>query len=79
MRKLAPVATLLAILRHISRRIQLPRTAVECGAPGVTRTPDTRFRKPLLYPPELRGQSQTYADETGRCESIWSNDRPFIG
>ena len=25
------------------------------GAPGVTRTPGKRFRKPLLYPPELRG------------------------
>ncbi len=24
--------------------------------PGVTRTPDTRFRKPLLCPPELRGR-----------------------
>ncbi len=27
------------------------------GAPGVTRTPGTRFRKPLLYPPELRGHT----------------------
>jgi hypothetical protein len=26
------------------------------SAPGVTRTPGQRFRKPLLYPPELRGQ-----------------------
>jgi hypothetical protein len=25
------------------------------GGPGATRTPDKRFRKPLLYPPELRG------------------------
>ena len=25
------------------------------SAPGVTRTPGQRFRKPLLYPPELRG------------------------
>ena len=25
------------------------------GAPGVTRTPGTRFRKPLLCPAELRG------------------------
>ena len=24
------------------------------GAPGVTRTPGPRFRKPLLYPPELQ-------------------------
>jgi hypothetical protein len=27
------------------------------GAPGGTRTPDTRFRKPLLYPAELRAQN----------------------
>src|SRR5688572_10512643 len=26
-----------------------------CSAPGATRTPGQRFRKPLLYPPELRG------------------------
>jgi len=26
------------------------------GAPGKTRTSGTRFRKPLLYPPELQGQ-----------------------
>ena len=26
------------------------------GAPGVTRTPGTQFRKLLLYPPELRGR-----------------------
>ncbi len=28
------------------------------GSPGVSRTPDLRFRKPLLYPSELRGQSR---------------------
>jgi hypothetical protein len=27
----------------------------EIGVPGVTRTRDQRFRKPLLYPAELRG------------------------
>ena len=27
------------------------------GVPGVTRTPDLRFRKPPLYPTELRGQT----------------------
>ncbi len=27
------------------------------GTPGATRTPDTRFRKPLLYPPELQGRN----------------------
>src|SRR5216684_8481126 len=26
------------------------------SAPGVTRTPGQRFRKPLLYPPELQGR-----------------------
>jgi hypothetical protein len=26
------------------------------GAPEVTRTPGTRIRNPVLYPPELRGQ-----------------------
>jgi hypothetical protein len=29
------------------------------GDPGVTRTPDTQFRKLLLYPPELRGLSSS--------------------
>jgi hypothetical protein len=28
----------------------------ENGVPGVTRTRDHRFRKPMLYPAELRGQ-----------------------
>ena len=26
------------------------------STPGAIRTPDTRFRKPLLYPTELQGQ-----------------------
>ncbi len=26
------------------------------GGPGETRTPDTRFRKPLLYPSELQAR-----------------------
>ena len=29
------------------------------GGPGVSRTPGTRFRKPLLYPSELRGHEPT--------------------
>src|SRR6266508_5650161 len=29
------------------------------GGPGVSRTPGTRFRKPLLYPSELRGPGGT--------------------
>src|SRR5690606_12612157 len=32
------------------------RWAFAFGGPGRTRTPDTWFRKPLLYPPELRGR-----------------------
>ena len=32
------------------------RRCTEYGAPGVTRTPGTQFRKLLLYPPELRGR-----------------------
>src|SRR5438874_13487404 len=31
-------------------------TLYKIGAPGVTRTPGTQFRKLLLYPPELRGR-----------------------
>jgi Phage integrase family len=33
-----------------------PASIRESGAPGVTRTPGTQFRKLLLYPPELRGR-----------------------
>src|SRR6266487_4765550 len=33
------------------------------GAPGVTRTPGQRFRKPLLYPPELQGRKRRNVDE----------------
>src|SRR5437763_955611 len=32
---------------------------IAASAPGVTRTPGQRFRKPLLYPPELRGRIRT--------------------
>ena len=39
---------------------KVPRQGWEkSGAPGVTRTPGKRFRKPLLYPPELRGRFPT--------------------
>jgi hypothetical protein len=34
------------------------------GAPGVTRTPGTQFRKLLLYPPELRGRGPDEASGT---------------
>ena len=30
----------------------------ESGGPGVSRTRDLRFRKPLLYPSELRGHGE---------------------
>lgn len=30
------------------------------GAPGVIRTPDLRFRKPLLYPAELRDRMSRF-------------------
>src|SRR2546430_10982930 len=33
------------------------------GAPGVTRTPGTQFRKLLLYPPELRGPTAAARSE----------------
>ena len=33
------------------------RCGKKSGVPGVTRTRDRRFRKPMLYPAELRGQN----------------------
>ena len=38
-----------------------PVSIKEIGAPGVTRTPGTQFRKLLLYPPELRGRQVSVA------------------
>lgn len=35
-----------------------PNQALEPGAPGLTRTADTRFRKPLLYPLSYGGAEQ---------------------
>ena len=56
----------------------------EIGAPGVTRTPGTQFRKLLLYPPELRGHADL-RDAPGRfyrfvLSSSWTSLRllPFI-
>ena len=37
-------------------RLLVAKCCLKCGAPGVTRTPGTQFRKLLLYPPELRGR-----------------------
>ena len=43
-------------------RLGTPRPLVSFrksfGDPGVIRTRDLRFRKPLLYPAELRGQAR---------------------
>ena len=36
----------------------MPQVRAIPGAPGTTRTCDTRFRKPVLYPPELRGREE---------------------
>jgi hypothetical protein len=38
-------------------RLVIDPVCTKCGAPGVTRTPGTQFRKLLLYPPELRGHA----------------------
>ena len=45
----------------------------ENGVPGVTRTRDDRFRKPVLYPAELRGQNRvSLLEALGRDCSIFS-------
>jgi hypothetical protein len=45
------------IRRHENNKgAALDSYACAFHAPGVTRTPGQRFRKPLLYPPELQGQ-----------------------
>src|SRR5207245_144527 len=41
----------------ILHNLHLPSSTCFSRAPGVTRTPGQRFRKPLLYPPELQGLS----------------------
>ncbi len=41
------------------------------GGPGVSRTRDLRFRKPLLYPSELRGQLPYHQHST-------VNQPPFL-
>ena len=51
------------------------------SAPGVTRTPGQRFRKPLLYPPELRGQESRYqlVCAGGTCRLIHGRNLHFKG
>jgi hypothetical protein len=39
-----------------SSRDEIAAPLLERGGPGQSRTADLRFRKPLLYPSELRGQ-----------------------
>jgi hypothetical protein len=43
-------------LHSLKSEILNPKSEIKDGAPGVTRTRDTRIRNPVLYPPELRGQ-----------------------
>ena len=45
-----------AQLEDVSEIEDSPEVFEISGSPGVSRTPDLRFRKPLLYPSELRGQ-----------------------
>jgi hypothetical protein len=37
-------------------RLEVPRVKSKAGRPGEIRTPDPRFRKPLLYPSELQAR-----------------------
>ncbi len=46
------------------------------GTPGETRTHDTRFRKPLLYPPELQGRFRWNPAIIGDHQAHWT---PFTG
>jgi hypothetical protein len=36
---------------------KLSKIGFNIGTPGASRTHDTRFRKPLLYPTELQGHA----------------------
>src|SRR3989304_492693 len=42
-----------------------PFSYLKSGAPGGTRTRDTRFRKPLLYPLSYRGTKKIIAEPPG--------------
>ena len=46
------------------------------STPGATRTPDTRFRKPLLYPPELQGHHLVEATKL-RCLALATQSSAF--
>src|SRR5688500_3609211 len=61
-------------LRLIIREL----TVGESGAPGAIRTHDTRFRKPLLYPPELRGRAKPYTRGPDPNAGIYRLQRPGV-
>src|SRR5207247_2717749 len=48
------------------------------GAPGVTRTPGTQFRKLLLYPPELRGRGDRRRLSIVPCPARSSTYQPKV-
>src|ERR1700691_3589869 len=63
---------------HIETR-RIYRFIYENGGAGESRTPDTRFRKPLLYPSELqpRPERQFIANQVlSASESMTRCDRP---
>ena len=41
-----------------------------CGAPGEIRTPDTRLRRPLLYPTELQAHNVHCAESLLKLERV---------
>ena len=47
------------------RQSQLLANKGKAGGPGESRTPDKRFRKPLLYPSELQARAGQVYRETG--------------
>ncbi len=50
------------------------------GSPGVIRTPDQRFRKPLLYPSELRGHALILRHYTrAYCRRVPKSQRHRLG
>jgi hypothetical protein len=48
-----------APFRLFAEALRWLKSLILFGAPGPTRTGDLRFRKPLLYPAELRAQEGT--------------------
>jgi hypothetical protein len=59
----SPISFLIGTISLLSRTDPIRRTfsnnARNSGGPGESRTPDTRFRKPLLYPSELQAPSNS--------------------